>query len=127
MVQIFFSVYNILDYLFFQFGFIQLWTTWQQLFFISTRKRIKASHDEQVLVEIKIYLAHDIKGFTLLFRQRNVSPEIINIICFLGGDTRGGKEGKNTLHGYSQLNYYLIHLADRLRSYLSCLQVCIML
>ena len=28
--------------------------------------KIKAKHDEQIFLEIKVYLAHDIKGFFLL-------------------------------------------------------------
>ena len=35
--------------------------------FISEWKKIKASYDKQIILEIKVYLAHDIEEFVLLF------------------------------------------------------------
>ena len=34
---------------------------------MSELKKSKASHDEHVFLEIKVYLAHDIEGFSLNF------------------------------------------------------------
>ena len=37
------------------------------MFSSSEWKKTKASHDEQIFLEIKVYLAHDTEGFALLF------------------------------------------------------------
>ena len=83
-----------------------------QLLFISERKETKSSHDEQFVLEIKVF-ATWYRRICLIFRERIVSPEIINSIL---GD-------KNTLHGYSQSNLHLIHQADIHQSYLTYFRV----
>ena len=70
--------------------------------------KTKGVHDEQVFLGTELHLGDGIEVFFLLcdtaFFLLNSS------ILFL--------LGKNTLHGYSQLDYHLIHLADNHRYYL---------
>ena len=79
-------------------------------------EKAKAS-DEQVFLEIKPYLARDIKRFALLFHNALFLLKS-SIKFFLG---------ENNLHGYSQSNFHPIPLADIHRSYLVYFQVCNMI
>ena len=66
--------------------------------------KIKATNDEQIFLEIKVYLVHDIEGFVLL-----CDNALLHQFCLGGGDAP---------YGYSQSDYHLIHLTDIHRSYL---------
>ena len=69
--------------------------------------KIKAAHGEQIFLEMKIYVAHDIEGFVLL----------CDIALFL-------LKSLSTLHAYSPSDYHLIHLVDIHRPYWIYFQVC---
>ena len=77
-------------------------------------KKTKPSHDEQIFLGMKVFLAHDIEGFALLFKGA----------LFLLKSSISFLRGKNTLHGYSQSISHPIHLADVHLSYLVYFQVC---
>ena len=79
--------------------------------------KIKAAHGEKIFSGDKSLFHTQYWRICHTLRHRIVSPEIINLIF---GD-------KSTCCGYSQSDYYLIHLADNYRSYLISFQGCSML